>query len=274
MEGLPSDWTALCAVIFLLGVKHGFDADHLATIDGLTRFNARARPRLAARCGMLFSLGHGAVVIAVALATSGFAHRWQVPGWLEVSGAWISVALLTALGAINLRAVFSTPAGTVVQTVPLKGRWLGRLQRSSDPLSIAAVGALFALSFDTFSQAVLFAVAGARFGGAGQAAILGTCFMAGMLATDGINGWWISRLIRRTDRIARRASRVMTLAVAGASFAVAGFEATRYCVPALDAWSQGRELGLGIGVIAVMASAFLLALALARPLSAARSGRA
>jgi hypothetical protein len=66
----------------------------------------------------------------------------------------------------------------------------------------------------------------------------------------------------------------MTLAVAGASFAVAGFEATRYCVPALDAWSQGRELGLGIGVIAVMASAFLLALALARPLSAVRSGRA
>src|SRR5512144_152413 len=47
MDALPATWTALCAVAFLLGSKHGFDADHLATIDGLTRYNARANPRLA-----------------------------------------------------------------------------------------------------------------------------------------------------------------------------------------------------------------------------------
>ena len=41
MHDLPTEWTALCALVFLLGLKHGFDADHLATIDGLTRFNAR-----------------------------------------------------------------------------------------------------------------------------------------------------------------------------------------------------------------------------------------
>ena len=32
---------------FLLGLKHGLDPDHLAAIDGLTRFNAARRPRLA-----------------------------------------------------------------------------------------------------------------------------------------------------------------------------------------------------------------------------------
>ena len=41
MHDLPTDWGALCALVFLLGMRHGFDADHLATIDGLTRLNRR-----------------------------------------------------------------------------------------------------------------------------------------------------------------------------------------------------------------------------------------
>ena len=43
MHTLPSDWTSLCAVVFLLGMRHGLDADHLAAIDGLTRLNQRGR---------------------------------------------------------------------------------------------------------------------------------------------------------------------------------------------------------------------------------------
>ena len=34
MHDLPANWRALCAIVFLLGLKHGFDAGHLATIDG------------------------------------------------------------------------------------------------------------------------------------------------------------------------------------------------------------------------------------------------
>jgi high-affinity nickel-transport protein len=41
MHDLPTEWSALAALVFLLGLKHGFDADHLAAIDGLTRYNAR-----------------------------------------------------------------------------------------------------------------------------------------------------------------------------------------------------------------------------------------
>ena len=36
METLPSDWLSMLILTFVLGMKHGFDADHLATIDGLT----------------------------------------------------------------------------------------------------------------------------------------------------------------------------------------------------------------------------------------------
>jgi len=38
METLPADWLSLLTLTFVLGMKHGFDADHLATIDGLTRY--------------------------------------------------------------------------------------------------------------------------------------------------------------------------------------------------------------------------------------------
>ena len=47
MDALPDNAAALATLVFLLGVKHGLDADHLATIDGLTRHNALVRPRLA-----------------------------------------------------------------------------------------------------------------------------------------------------------------------------------------------------------------------------------
>ena len=35
MSDLPAEWTALCALVFALGLKHGLDADHLAAIDGI-----------------------------------------------------------------------------------------------------------------------------------------------------------------------------------------------------------------------------------------------
>ena len=70
METLPNDWFALAALVFVLGMKHGFDADHLATIDGLTRYNARHNPKLARLCGALFSLGHGTIVVLIALTVS------------------------------------------------------------------------------------------------------------------------------------------------------------------------------------------------------------
>jgi len=73
MDTLPTDWLSLLILTFVLGMKHGFDADHLATIDGLTRYNARRNPALARYCGTLFSLGHGGVVIVIALSVAALA---------------------------------------------------------------------------------------------------------------------------------------------------------------------------------------------------------
>lgn len=266
---LPSDLLALSLLVFVLGLKHGFDADHLATIDGLTRFNARKRPGLARYCGVLFSLGHGAVVIAIALAVSILARHWQTPEWLETFGAWVSIAFLFALGLLNIRAVLRAEPDEVVRPVGLKGRFLGRLAQTASPGLIALVGALFALSFDTISQAALFALTASQFGGWQDALLLGLLFMLGMLVTDGINGLWISRLIVRADQVARVASRVMSLVVAGISLLVGAFGVIKLSLPDIDAWSEGKEMFFGAALVTVIGGSYLLALRLSRTRSVA-----
>ncbi len=189
METVHAGIYPLAALAFVLGMKHGMDADHLATIDGLTRFNASAgRRRLARLCGFLFSVGHGTVVCVFAVGTSLLLLKGGVPEWMDGVGAWVSAFFLLALGVLNLHAVFSTPSHEMVRMVGFKGRWLGRLQHASHPMLIALVGALFALSFDTLSQAALFSTTATQFGGVTNALLLSVCFMAGMMMTDAANG--------------------------------------------------------------------------------------
>ena len=155
----------------------------------------------------------------------------------------------------------------------LKAGLLARLQSTSHPLAIAAVGALFALSFDTISQAALFAMTATRHGGVGHALALGLSFTAGMLVMDGINGLWIARLLRRADHHARIASRVMGLAVALISFAVAGFGLARWLHADVGTWYHGKELVVGAGVIVLLSLSFVAARALAPQASTPISSR-
>ena len=264
MEPLAADFFSLLLLTFVLGMKHGFDADHLATIDGLTRYNARTCPRLARWCGTLFSLGHGAVVLAIALGVAALAGQWAVPEWFGLLGSLISIVFLVTLGSLNLAAVLRAAPDEMVRPVGLKGRLLGSLRQVSHPALVALIGALFALSFDTLSQAAFFALTATRFGGWEHALLLALLFMAGMLLTDGVNGLWIARLIARADQVALIASRVMGLVVSSISLLVAAFAVGRLLSPAIEAWSDGKELIFGCTLVAMIASAFLLGLRLAR----------
>jgi high-affinity nickel-transport protein len=264
VELLPADWLSLLLLTLVLGMKHGFDADHLATIDGLTRYNSRHNPGLARYCGMLFSLGHGAVVMAIALGVSVVAGQWEVPAWFGTLGSLVSIAFLVALGGLNLAAVLRAAPDQVVQPIGLKGSLLGRLRHVSHPVLVALVGAVFALSFDTLSQAAFFALTATRFGGWQHALLLALLFMLGMLLTDGINGLWIARLIARADQVALLASRVMGLVVAGISLLVAAFGLAKMLSPAIDAGSEGKELAFGFALVGVIAASYFVALRLTK----------
>ena len=255
---LPRDLLGLALVVLMLGIKHGFDADHLAAIDGLTRYNALARPRLARLAGALFSFGHGLVVITVALGVSVLAQAWQPPQWLEAFGAWMSISVLTLLALINIAAVLRTPGHETAHLVGWRSGVFGKLLQAHHPATVVGVGTLFALSFDTVSQATLFALTASQFGGWQPALMLALLFIAGMLFTDGLNGWWISRLIRRSDATSRIASRVMALAVSGVSLLTAGLGVATQTLPHIETWAEGKAVWFGAAIVAVIFASFLL----------------
>jgi high-affinity nickel-transport protein len=263
MNTLPTHWLALVSVVFLLGLKHGLDPDHLAAIDGLTRFNAQRRPRLSRWSGLLFSAGHGVVVTVVAVLVATVATQWRAPEWLEHAGTWISIAFLTLLGAANLAAVARTPRGEVVRAAGVRSRLFERLTRAEHPLLIAAVGAAFAVSFDTISQAVLFSITGSNLAGWLFAALLGVVFTAGMIATDALNGLWVSHLVSRADARAAAASRLMSLAIGFTSLAIAALAAARHALPGLDAQVEAWGVALSAAVVVVVAASYAAAMRMA-----------
>lgn len=264
VQTLPHDWMALLITVFALGLKHGMDPDHLATIDGLTRFNAASRPCLSRWSGFLFSLGHGAVVMVIAIAVGIPAKGLTMPEWLDGFGTSISILFLLALGAVNLHGVWQAPPNQVVAMRGLKGRWLGRLTQTSHPLLIAGVGALFAISFDTISQAALFSLTASAIAGWLFSLLLGFVFTLGMMVTDGMNGLWVARLLRSADLRARVASRVMGLSVGGLSLLVGALALTKFISPVAASHFEGQQLLFGSLVISIVAMSFLLALRLSR----------
>ena len=128
------DILGLATLVFVLGLKHGLDPDHLVAIDGFTR-SSRSR-----WCGLFFSLGHGVVVTLVGVGVALVAADWQPPQWLEYTGAWISIGVLLALfGASGVFGQLQDALNTIwgVKVKPGGGIW-GFLR--SRFLSFAMVG--------------------------------------------------------------------------------------------------------------------------------------
>lgn len=230
------DALSLAALVFALGLRHGFDPDHLVAIDGLAR-GGRSR-----WCGIFFSLGHGAVVTLVGLAVALAAAEWRAPAWLQELGAWISIGVLLALGLANLLVAVRARGDRAVGLVGLRGRWFAdQLARASHPVFIASIGAAFALSFDTISHALVFSLTGASLAGWLFATVLGLVFTLGMVITDGVNGWWVAKMI---------GSRTMSLAIACLCFAIAASGALQHGVP---------KPMMSLATLLVIAAAYLLA---------------
>jgi len=236
---LPAE-VALAALVFALGLRHGLDPDHLVAIDGLTR-SSRSR-----WTGFFFSLGHGIVVTLVGVALALAASDWQPPAWVEEFGALVSIGVLVALGAGNLAMTLRTARGAPVPTIALRGHWLvERLGGASHPVVVAAIGAAFAVSFDTLSHALLFSASGATAAGWAVAGALGLVFTAGMVLVDTLNGWWVGRLL---------GSRVMSVTIALLCFAIAAAGAAKLASPSLDDALGAVAPYLGLATLGVLAA--------------------
>ena len=202
----------LGAIAYTLGLRHAFDADHIAAIDNTTRkFLSEGKRQLGV--GFFFSLGHSSVVfvMAVAIAVGTRAVESKIPTFQHyggIIGASVSGFFLWLIGILNLivlldilRIYREMKAGRydseqLEETLTSRGfmaRFFGRffrLMRSS--WQMYPLGFLFGLGFDTASEIAFLAITAGVAGRAGVpfAAILSlpVLFAAGMCLMDTIDG--------------------------------------------------------------------------------------
>lgn len=169
-------------LMLMLGLRHGFDPDHIAIIDGVSVRYATTKPLLAKWTGTLFAAGHGLVVTCIAVMISRFSHSWNFPQSVWNILDWVPGLLLILVGFLNLRMLTAkkkySPKGWKMFFLPAK------LKNSSHPLAIVLIGILFAMVFDTNTQAAAWAYTATSQLSTTNALLLGGSFSLGMIITD------------------------------------------------------------------------------------------
>ena len=205
---------------YLLGVRHAFDADHIASIDNTTR-KLVGEGKSSVSAGFWFSLGHSSVVFAASLllvlgirSIAGVVQNEDsdVSQTLGLIGTVVAGTFLVLIGLLNLVAVvgiakvFRRMRSGQYDEAELErqlnnrgflARLLGRVtRRVSKPWHLYPVGLLMGLGFDTATQVALLVLA------AGSAAfvlpwyailVLPVLFAAGMSLFDTADGIFMSR---------------------------------------------------------------------------------
>lgn len=259
MPEIALAFDSLLAFALLFGIRHGFDADHLASIDGLARLHScHGRPLLAHLSGLLFSGGHGVVIFAAA-ALLQLAGVGQPPSWLAPAGALISIGFLALIGITNLRNALHPGAIRIRPSLSPVTEWIARLPLPGGWLGSLLVGALFALSLDAMTVAAWFSLAGSRHGGVAAALLLALAFVAGMVLTDTFNGLIVARLMRRSEAFVQRAGRLFSMSVACSALLVAGFGVAKLVSGRVDEWADGKELLVGLLLSVCMLTAYWVA---------------
>lgn len=187
--------------VFVLGLRHGADPDHLAAIDNVTR-NAYAKTPLLSRfVGTMFAAGHAVMVLAlsalVGLLGAKFAAHGQT---IELIGTWVSIVVLLAIAGVNLRQLRS---GDTSRIAGAKTRLLPRaLREGTNALLAIPIGLLFGFGFETSSQIATYAVAFGADSGVFGAVLVGAMFCLGMVVTDTLDSVLVHRLISfRSQRL-------------------------------------------------------------------------
>jgi nickel/cobalt transporter (NiCoT) family protein len=204
---------------YTLGMRHAFDADHIAAIDNTTRklVSDGKRPL---SVGFFFSLGHSSVVFVLAIllnfgiraldeqvknGNSGLHNVTSIIG-TGVSGTFLYIiALLNVIILVGIVKVFremrsgrynDAELNAQLDKRGLMNRFLGPIARRADaPWKMYPIGVLFGLGFDTATEVALLVLAGsAVVSGLPFYAILSLpiLFAAGMCLFDTIDGCFMN----------------------------------------------------------------------------------
>jgi high-affinity nickel-transport protein len=214
---------------YTLGLRHAFDADHIAAIDNTTRklLGEGKRPL---GVGFFFSLGHSTIVLVLALLlgagvrvlTGGQSAVAEVGG---VIGTVVSGVFLFAIGLVNLLLLVRAWRGDlqIAPRGPISALTRRFSERVSASWQLYPLGLLFGLGFDTATEiSLLVLAAGAAAGTLPFYAVIAlpVLFAAGMSLLDTLDGAFMAFAYGWAfERPARRL--YYNLTVTGLSVAVA-----------------------------------------------------
>jgi high-affinity nickel-transport protein len=197
---------------YMFGLRHAFDADHIAAVDDTVRYLMQ-KGQKPLGIGFFFSLGHSSVVfvLALAIAIAASSVKDNLP-WLQqyggLIGAGISGIFLWLIGILNLMLLLDmlkiwrqaktgqhshAHLDALLSQRGLLNRLFGnRLQKViRHSWHMYPLGLLFGLGFDTATEIALLAMtAGAASGNLPMGAVLclPILFAAGMTLMDTTDG--------------------------------------------------------------------------------------
>jgi high-affinity nickel-transport protein len=206
----------LGTLAYTFGLRHAFDADHIAAIDNTTRKFLQEEKRPLG-VGFFFSLGHSSVVLALtaSLAMGAAAVKARIPSfqhWGGYVGAGVSGTFLWIIGILNLLVlldivrIFRELRTGGLDEERLNQRlldrglmsrlFIGRLSnRIRKSWQMYPLGVLFGLGFDTATEVGLLAIsAGVAANHVRVLAVLSlpVLFAAGMSLMDTADGAFMS----------------------------------------------------------------------------------
>jgi high-affinity nickel-transport protein len=286
---------------YTLGMRHAFDADHIAAIDNTTR-KLRADGQSPMSVGFWFSLGHSSVVfvmvLGIALGVRALSRGISDDGssLQELTSVWgtvVSGVFLLLIGLINLAALIGIlkvvrelrsgrfDEAELDRHLDNRGvlyRLLGRVTRAvTKPWHMFPTGFLFGLGFDTVTEIGLLVIAG----GAVAVALpwwavltLPVLFAAGMSLLDTLDGaimniaygWAFSRPVRKVYyNITVTALSVAVAMIIGLA-TLGGLLTERLGIHSGPvAWLAGVDMEhLGYGIVALFVGAWALSVAVWR----------
>ena len=288
---------------YTLGMRHAFDADHIAAIDDTTRLMMQ-RGRRPVGVGFFFAMGHSTVVLAIAFIVAlasgagtginGFRH---IGGLVSQIVAMLFLLLVAVLNVMVLSGIVGLwrrmTEGRLDQRElelqllnrGLLNRILGKRARGLIRSSwhMYPIGILFGLGLETASEITLLALSasaashGSHGSGLPTLAVLSLplLFAAGMSAFDTADSMLMTRAYSWAYRSPARRL-YYNIATTGMTVAVAAFIASVYVAGLIaDATGAGGLLAsyasladhfemLGYIVVAIFAASWLAAAAIWR----------
>lgn len=255
MDSFSFDYYGL-SLIFLLGLRHGLDPDHIAIIDGISMRLTQQKNKLAPWVGTLFALGHGLVITLIAFVISRGSKFFNFSpssfDWIQ----WIPIGLLLIIGYLNLRSLLKynmyQPVGWRTHFIPKK------LINSASPLSILLVGVLFAMVFDTATQAAAWGYAASSSGSPWAALIIGLVFTTGMVITDTIDGRLLYQISKKAagDETVWQYRRTLGWIIVISSFTIAAYKIISHFYPVIELSDTGN-LVTGLILVTMVAITYI-----------------